>query len=155
MTTLACSNFDCWRSVARRAPLGLSTPRLTKTARKRIRRPLVSAEVARPTPRSQIKALYAAFNERDAEGVSRLLAEDIVYEDLHRNPASLSLSLVRVGTVATAFLTRKFYPTKEPRRERERERQREGEALREFKNEDALSLSLSLSPLDARTHTCE
>jgi len=33
-------------------------------------------------PKRQIKALYAAFNARDADAVAALLAEDVVYEDL-------------------------------------------------------------------------
>ncbi|KAJ1457827.1 hypothetical protein M885DRAFT_114771 [Pelagophyceae sp. CCMP2097] len=33
-------------------------------------------------PRDQIKALYAAFNARDADAAAALLSDDVVYEDL-------------------------------------------------------------------------
>ena len=44
--------------------------------------PALEADAERVRPRDAIRALYKAFNDRDAPRVASLLAEDVVYEDL-------------------------------------------------------------------------
>ena len=62
----------------------------------------------RRSPKSQIKALYAAFNARDADAVAALVAEDVVYEDLLLGASTVCrgrAAFARALSFHPAFLT--------------------------------------------------
>mmetsp|Transcript_5584 Transcript_5584/g.16443 ORF Transcript_5584/g.16443 Transcript_5584/m.16443 type:complete len:218 (-) Transcript_5584:22-675(-) len=94
------------------APAALDHTSQRRIAELREQRNAIDAELAalederrRPiTPKRQIKALYAAFNARDAPAVADLLADDVVYEDL-----LLGASTICRGKAAFAGALR-FHP---------------------------------------------